>query len=430
MTENILLEVLREQQMEVQSYNTKKWCARFEERFFEWDSNLAQVVIGVRRSGKSTLCHKVLLDKGVKYGYANLDDDRLMDMQTSDLNTLLECLYRLYGTDVQYLFLDEIQNIDGWYLFVNRLLRTGIKIIITGSNAKLLSGELATYLTGRYNEIKLYPFSFAEYCACTHIDTTDITTQAAANRKRALDIYLQDGGLPELLYLKSEILRRNYIESVLETIIRKDIAKRFKIHNIESLRHIANHLLNNMCQEIVYDGLVDIAKIKSTVTAQKYVSYLAQAFLLHRVRKFSYKSSERIRSEKAYFVDSGFVSNRENNLMANNLGWRLENAVLIELLRRHRSMAEDIYYYKPTSRSKEVDFVICHQGIVKELIQVAYSIDDKSTYKREIDALLNASDKLHCTNMTLISYTDSRKVETAGRTVHIYSAIDWLLQKL
>jgi len=428
MTEKMILEVLREQQLEIQSYNSKNWCSRYEEQFFEWGSNLAQVVTGVRRSGKSTLCHKVLLEKGVTYGYANLDDDRLMDLKTSDLNTLLECIYRLYGTDVHYIFLDEIQDVDGWYLFANRLLRIGLKLIITGSNAKLLSGELATHLTGRYNEIKLYPFSYAEFCSHTKVDTSDITTQAEASRKRALDIYLRDGGLPEILNLNTEILRRVYIESVLETIISKDIAKRFKIRNVESLRRIANHLLNNICQEINYESLAEIAKINSKTTAQKYVTYLSQAFLIHRVKKFSYKSSERIRGEKSYVVDTGFIANRENNLLGENVGWHLENIVLTELLRRHRSMAEDIYYYKPSARSKEVDFVVCHQGIVKELVQVAYSIDDNKTFKRETESLWNAAEKLNCRNLTLIAFTESCDIMNDDKTIHIISAVDWLLR--
>ena len=170
-SEKIVLQVLAEQRDEIRNYQPCKLVSRKEESYFEWDSNLAQVVIGVRRSGKSTLCHKVLHERGVRYAYVNLDDDRLADIKTEDLNTVLSCVYQLYGTDVPYLFLDEIQDVDGWYLFVNRLLRTDLKVFVTGSNAKLLSGELATHLTGRYNEIRLFPFSFSEYCSFHHVDT-------------------------------------------------------------------------------------------------------------------------------------------------------------------------------------------------------------------------------------------------------------------
>lgn len=147
--EKIILQTLTEQQDYTTSSNHSKWISRKEETLFEFNSSLAQVVIGVRRSGKSTLCHKVLLEHNIKYGYVNFDDDRLANIKTEDLNTILSCIYQIYSTDIQYLFLDEIQNVDGWYLFVNRLLRTGLHLFITGSNAKLLSGELATHLTGR-----------------------------------------------------------------------------------------------------------------------------------------------------------------------------------------------------------------------------------------------------------------------------------------
>ena len=128
--EKVILQVLAEQKEEKENYKPQQWVSRKEEYMFEFDSNLAQVVIGVRRSGKSTLCHKVLNEQKVKYAYVNLDDDRMTNMQAEDLNTLLSCVYQLYGTDVKYIFLDEIQNVDGWHLFVNRLLRTGIHIFV------------------------------------------------------------------------------------------------------------------------------------------------------------------------------------------------------------------------------------------------------------------------------------------------------------
>lgn len=192
--EKIILQVLAEQKEYVGNYHPEQWVKRNEESLFEFDSPLAQVVIGVRRSGKSTLCHKVLLERGVNDGYANFDDDRFAKLQTEDLNTVLSCVYQVYGTDIQYIFLDEIQNVDGWHLFVNRLLRSNLHVVVTGSNAKLLSGELATHLTGRYNEIHLFPFSFREYCSFRRIDTRGITTKAEAEKKTAFIDYINDGG--------------------------------------------------------------------------------------------------------------------------------------------------------------------------------------------------------------------------------------------
>ena len=420
-----LLVVLREQQEEKENYPFANWIGRLEESFFEWDSSLAQVVIGVRRCGKSTLCHQALCNRDVVYGYVNFDDDRLYSLQTEDLNTVLSCIYQIYGTDIRYLFLDEIQNVAGWYLFVNRLLRQGMHVVLTGSNAKLLSGELATHLTGRYNEIRLYPFSYRELCMSKGLDNRPLTTKVSADLAATQELYLQEGGLPELLQISNPVVRRNYVEGLIETIIRKDIVQRFKIRNADSLRRIANHLINNICQVANYETLAGISGLQSNKTAQQYTQYLEQAFLIQKVQKFSFKSAERIRSEKIYVVDTGFIANRTNNLLGENTGWRLENAVCIELLRRHRSEAEDIYYYKPSSRGKEVDFVVCRQCEVVELVQVAYQIDDKKTYNREVEALCEAGDALGCDKLTLVSFSESRSVEMRGRQIEICSAVEW-----
>lgn len=424
--ERIILQVLAEQQEEIKSYKPEKWVSRREESLFEFDTRIAQVVIGVRRSGKSTLCHKVLLERSIRYGYVNLDDDRLADMKTEDLNTVLSCVYQLYGTDVPYLVLDEIQDVDGWYLFVNRLLRTNLHIFVTGSNAKLLSGELATHLTGRYNEIHLYPFSFSEYCQYHQIDTQSITTKADAERKRAFMDYIHDGGFPEMQELRN---KRAYVQSLIEAILRKDIQKRFKIRNIESLRKLAHHLINNACQEVVYDDLSDMLGIADK-TAKKYVDYLSQAFLIQLLTRHSFKSKERIRNQKSYIVDAGLQGNRDNALAPENMGWRLENVVYIELLRRCAHDILDVYYFKPAPRAKEIDFVVCDHDRAVELIQVAYEIDRQRAYERETSSLVKASEALKCDKLTLIAFSQTRDVVVGGKTIHIISALDWLLERI
>lgn len=423
--EKVILQVLTEQKEYVQGYNPQQWVDRFEEKLFEFDSTLAQVVIGVRRSGKSTLCHKVLLKHGVKYGYANFDDDRLAKLQTEDLNTVLSCLYQVYGTDIQYIFLDEVQDVEGWHLFVNRLLRTSLHIVVTGSNAKLLSGELATHLTGRYNEIHLFPFSFQEYCKFHKIETNSITTKADAERKRAFMDYISNGGFPEMQNLRN---KRGYVQSLIEAILSKDIQRRFNIRNVDALRKIANHLINNVCQEVKYDELAKLLGLTDTTT-KKYIDYLRQAFLIQLLAKHSFKSKERIRNAKAYIVDCGLQNNRENSFAPENIGWRLENVVYIELLRRCCNDFLDIYYFKASSRSKEVDFVVCNQDKAVELIQVAYDIDNAKTFKRETSSLVNASTALHCDKLTLIAMTTTRDVVVENKNIHICSAIEWLLKQ-
>lgn len=422
--ERIMLQVLAEQKEYVSSYHPEQWVKRNEESLFEFDSPLAQVVIGVRRSGKSTLCHKVLLEHRVNYGYANFDDDRFAKLQTEDLNTLLSCIYQVYGTDIQYIFLDEIQNVDGWHLFVNRLLRSNLHVVVTGSNAKLLSGELATHLTGRYNEIHLFPFSFREYCSFRSIDTRGITTKAEAEKKTAFIDYINDGGFPEMQNLRN---KRGYVQSLMEAIISKDIQQRFKIRNTDALRKIANHLINNVCQEVNYDSIAEMLKITDQ-TAKKYVGYLRQAFLIQLLSKHSFKSKERIRNAKAYIVDCGLQNNRENSFAPENIGWRLENVVYIELLRRCSNDFLDIYYYKESPRSKEVDFVVCNQDKAVELIQVAYDIDSTKTFNRETSSLVKASTALRCDNLTLVAMTPTRDIVVEGKSIHVCSAIDWLLK--
>lgn len=423
--EKTIIQVLAEQKEYMDGYQPDGWVTRREEQLFELDSTLAQVVIGVRRSGKSTLCHKVLLEHNVKYGYANFDDDRLANLRVEDLNTVLSCIYQIYGTDIKYIFLDEIQDVDGWHLFVNRLLRTNLHVIVTGSNAKLLSGELATHLTGRYNEIRLFPFSFREYCDFHHIETNGLTTKIEAGIKRAFMEYVTDGGFPELQNIRN---KRGYVQSLLEAIVSKDIQQRFRIRNVDTLRKIANHLINNVCQEINYGNIAETMGVTDQ-TVKKYVDFLRQAFLVQILNKHSFKSKERIRNAKAYIVDPGLQNNRDNSFAAENIGWRLENVIYIELLRRCTNDFLDIYYYKESPRSKEVDFVVCNQDKAVELIQVAYDIDNQKTFYRETSSLIKASAKLHCDNLTLIAFTQTRDEKIDGKCIKILSATDWLLKK-
>ena len=422
--EKNVLQVLAEQKSDLSLYQNAKFVTRSEESLFEFDGNLAQIVTGVRRSGKSTLCHKVLTERGVKYGFVNMDDDRLADIKVGDLNSLLSCIYQIYGADIEYLFLDEIQDVDGWYLFVNRLLRSNLHLFITGSNAKLLSGELATHLTGRYNEIRLYPFSFTEYCLFHNIDTKGITTKEEAICKQAFLNYLQNGGLPELQKMRN---KRGYSFSLVEAIITKDIQKRFKIRNIDALRKIANILISNSCQEINYAEISKTLQIGDK-TVKNYVDYLRQAFLIQMVHSHSFKVKERLRNPKSYVVDTGLKNNLDNNLAQENIGWRMENVVYLELLRRSAYRFLDIFYYKPTSQDKEVDFVLCDRDRAVSLIQVAFDISSPRTFNRETSALVKASKKLNCDNLTLITFSDSRDVVCDGRKIKIIPALDWLLE--
>lgn len=208
--------VLLEQQDELQILDTDVLIHRSEEDLINLKSKLAQVVIGVRRSGKSTLCFNALRKAGVNFAYANFDDERLMTLKTSDLDNVLQSLYKIYG-EFDYLFLDEIQNIDGWPLFVNRFLRQKIHLLITGSNAKLLSTELSSHLTGRYHKIELFPFSFRDWCIYKNLDYKRLTTKNKGLLSAAYDDYFHQGGFPELI---SGIENpKEYISTLIDNII-------------------------------------------------------------------------------------------------------------------------------------------------------------------------------------------------------------------
>lgn len=428
MDEKTIVQILEDQKEELGKYHERRFVARDEEELFEWDSEMAQVVTGVRRCGKSTICHLALRHRGIRYAYVDFNDDRLMGLKTEELNTLLKCILIVYGTDTQYIFLDELQDVGGWHLFVNRLLRQGFHIVLTGSNAKLLSGELATYITGRYNKIDLYPFSFRELCQLKGVDTKSLSTKAEAGRKALADEYLRNGGMPEMVRFATDRARQNYVEGLIETIVTKDIVRRFRIHNVESLRRLTHHLIDNVSQILNYKALTQMLNIASIATVQKYVSCLEQAYIVHRVRKYSFKSRERVRDEKIYVIDNGFIANRESVLLGENSGWRLENMVFIELRRRHQSMAEDIYYYKAGPRDKEVDFVVCRQSKVTELVQVAYTTSSPKTFNRETTALINAATILGCEKLTLVSFDESRSVVIGSHRIEVVNAAEWFLQ--
>lgn len=419
MVTNKYQRVIADQQIEVLDFDLKKFCNRTEEALFDLESPLAQIVIGVRRCGKSTLCHKILLQNKIRYAYVNFDDERLANLKTEQLDDVLEALYMVYG-DFKYLFLDEIQNVKGWNLFVNRLLRQNLLLIITGSNAKLLSSELSTYLTGRYNQIELFPFSFSEYLEPRGIKSNVQTTKDIAFRKQAFEDFLTKGGFPELFNVKDS---KGYVQRLVNNIITVDIKKRFKVRYIDALVKITNYLIANFAQEINYKSLADNFSLGSQHTAQNYVNYLRQTYILVGINKFSYKARERVRSEKMYLIDQSLITEQDNNLTTGNIGWRLENIVFLELLRRKKSDDYDVYYYR---NGYEIDFVVCKKQQVLELIQVSMLLASDKTFKRETSSLAKGSKAMKCTNLTLLTLGENETHNINGTIINEVNIIDWL----
>ena len=416
--------VLLEQQDELEALEGEVLIHRPEEDLINRKSKLAQVVIGVRRSGKSTLCFNALRKAGVHYAYANFDDERLEELETKDLDNVLQTLYKIYGK-FEYLFLDEIQNIDGWPLFVNRLLRQRIHIIITGSNAKLLSTELATHLTGRHHKIELFPFSFKDWCSIKDVEYTRLTTKNKGLLSKAYEEYFRQGGFPELISGEENL--KEYISTLIDNIISQDIKKRYKIRNIDALKRLAHHILNETPTLIVKDTLQNIIGIKSERTLGNYLMYLNQTYLISTISKYSSRSRERARNEKSYAIDVAFMDKRENAFSGENLGWRLETIVYLELLRRKAGTENDIYYYQ--GRSAEADFVVCDGNKTLAVYQVSYDISNEKTRRREIKGCIAGAKATKCDNLFLITDHESEVIEEDGYTIQVIPIWEWLTRE-
>jgi predicted AAA+ superfamily ATPase len=338
---------------------------------------------------------------------------------TSDkLNLLLQYVYQVYG-DINYLFLDEIQNIDNWHLFVNRLLRSGLHIVITGSNSKLLSGELATHLTGRYFSTELYPFSFKEVLKFKKIDTKSQSTKNKGLINNAFDEYVKHGGFPEII--KGEDPHA-YISSLFDSIISRDIFYRYSIQHTRSFKDVSLYLINNFSREISFNRIKNIFGIGSENTVKNYVSYLEEAYLALTLQKFSFKKQESLRYRKVYLVDTAFSYVFSTNFSANS-GYLLENIVFLELSRNRQNNME-IYYYK---QYYEIDFVIVQNGKIKELIQVCENLDDPRTLRRETRALIASSSVLGCDNLTIISRNKKEILNIEEKEIKIIPVTEWLL---
>lgn len=413
--------VLTDQQAELEIKRSEKYCSRIEEHLIDLDSPQAQVVIGVRRSGKSTLCFQRLEHAGVKYAYVDFDDERLRGLDANHLNDILEILYKVYG-DFNYLFLDEIQDVDGWHLFVNRLLRIKMHVIITGSNAKLLSSELASHLTGRANEIHLYPLSFDEYCAIKGVDCEKKTTKAVAMRRAAFDDYVNEGGFPELLNISN---KHAYINTLVNNILRRDIEQRYSITYKASFELMAQHLLNVSPAIIAPKELANTFNIRSEQTVRNYINYLLQAYMMVGINKYSQKSKLRITRQKVYAIDVAMMNRRDNAFAAHNLGWRLETIVLLRLLRECQHRGYDIYYIN--ERSGECDFVVCNNNKTVQAIQVSYDMTNVKTRARELKGLLLANKLTRCDNLLILTDHEHADIEHKGHQIAIRPVYEWSL---
>jgi predicted AAA+ superfamily ATPase len=385
------------------------------------NNKIIKVVIGPRRAGKSFYSQHIISDAG-KYGYINLDDERLSGI--NDYDKLTEELMSVYNKPERIL-IDEIQNLTHWELWVNRLQRIGLKLVVTGSNAHLLSSELSTHLTGRHEKIIIFPFTFSEYRNAS-IQNESISE---AQTDALLEEYLFHGGFPETVV--TAINKKDYVATLFQSSIYKDIIKRNRITSAESIENLGRYLLSNTGSEYSYRSLTRVVGCKSDMTVRKYLRFLEESFIVFSVSRFSYKIREQAAQNKKIFaVDNSLISFVGFN-MSPNFGKLAENLVAITLEKKKLNGLINYFFWK-NERHEEVDFVCFEKGKISQCIQVCWNMDNPKTENREIRSLLKAGSILGCEELIIITEMDNgnKNVTWSGRNANVtlIPLKKWLLE--
>ncbi|MCX6150843.1 MAG: ATP-binding protein [Ignavibacteriales bacterium] len=372
------------------------------------------VITGVRRCGKSTLL-KQISEFYKSFYYLNLDDERLIRFSVEDFDDLVLIWKKKQKSKV--VLLDEIQNIKHWERFVRRLHDENYKIFITGSNAKLLSGELSTHLTGRHSRIELLPFSFEEYLRFRKYNYTESykTTDNLSRLLKLTDEYIENGGFPEfLIYNDDEYLKRIY-----EDILYRDLITRFKIRESKSFRELANYLFTNFTSEVSYNALQRNLNFKSVVSVKNYIGYIQESYLIYQLFKYDFSLKKQlIYNKKIYVVDNG-LRNQVAFRFSNDSGKLLENAVFLHL----KNTGKEIYYFK---NKKECDFIVKEKNKIITAIQATDVLTD-ANYEREIAGLLEAMNALNLKKGFIITRNQEERIKKEAKDIFVIPVYKWLL---
>jgi hypothetical protein len=377
------------------------------------------LVSGMRRVGKSFFSH---LTAGTKsYLSLDFDDERLAGFTTRDLNLVLECFAELGGKQEILLF-DELQNIRGWELFAGRLRNTR-KVIITGSNAHLLSRELATHLTGRYMEYALFPMSFREFCDFRKepINLAGLRLTRVRGRAEALLAdYMTDGGIFDRYKFGPAFLR-----TLWRSIIDRDVVIRYRIKYPELLDQLALLLVNSFTSKISLLKLARHFHLKSSHTVADYIRFLENVFLVFQLPKFSHKIREQQSAfKKIYISDAGFISALGSSLAANR-GRLLENLVAVELKRRCAREEKEFYYWDDYHH--ECDFIVREGGKITAAIQVCAELTPMNR-DRELTGAIRAAGEFGLKKAVLLTFSQDETVHIGDFTIDIMPVCRWLLE--
>lgn len=375
------------------------------------------VISGVRRCGKSVLLQQIREKQKEKDCYINFDDDRLVMFRLEHFQDLYEVFIELFGKQKTY-FLDEIQNIAGWERFVRRLYDEGSKVFVTGSNANLLSRELGTHLTGRYVQIELFPFSFAEYLNIKKVKWDKVSVNATETKVSLIkhfNNYIADGGFPQYIRDKNH----NYLKSLYDSILYKDVMVRHKLTNEREMQELMLYLASSVAKPFSYTKLAQIIDVKHTQTVKNYISFIESTYLIQQVAKYDHSLSKQMaNAKKVYFVDNSICNKLAFNVSENS-GRLLENLVYMALRRKH----QQIFYYLNKS---ECDFVVKDGTKIMACYQVCYTLNDNNR-ERELQGSINCARELGLKNAIILTLEQEDKIKLEGVEIHILPVWKWLL---
>lgn len=416
------VKILEDQREVLNKYLERDYIDRAQVARIEVDNPCAQIITGIRRCGKSSLCHLALKGSKVRFGYVDFDDEKLEGISSDDLNDILQAAYVVYG-QFDHLFLDEVQDAPSWPLFVNRLLKGGMHLVITGSNSHMLSSELATHLTGRHIPIELTPFTFEEFRRYRRRSDPKTTRDFALARSDYED-YLTFGGFPEV-YQQADV--RFYFKALYDMIVRRDIVQRKNVRTPRLLSNVTKVAMENFATEVSCAKLARQLEVSSVHVVQNYLGYLEECFLVALVPLYGRKAWERTRIGKIYAVDVALATFfNGSNPGDDHRGRRLENLVYQQLRNLRERLDYSIYYLKEDRH--EVDFLLEGGGRIKRLIQVSYDISNPKTRERELAALFAVGAKLNCTDLLLITDHENGEEKRGDLTVRIVDIVNWLLE--
>lgn len=388
------------------SVEAKKWL----------DSNLIKVILGPRRAGKSVFALMLLAKR--PFAYFNFDDEQIMGQCLFDCNLLMQELRAAYGPTKHILF-DEIQNLPNWEPFVNRLQREGYNLVLTGSNANLLSKGLATALTGRHIPLEIFPFNFLEFLhskAYRLPQSEQMFAEEKGQLLHWLEQYSVSGGYPEVA--TKNLDAKGYLAVLFDSLLFKDVVKRHKVRFSTQIDALASYLINNTASQYSLRKISSVLGFRSGVTLEKYLQYLIDAYLVFSLTRYSYKTGVRLTSpRKIYVVDNGFIEAKAVS-HSPDFGHLLENLVFTELVKHGITPNRHLFYYQ-TRNNREVDFVLKQGTIVTELIQVAYELNNQDAEKREVKVLTEASQELKVKNLTIVTWDEEKTIKSQNLTINV-----------